>query len=99
MVIGGKVYIGEGEGGDYKVLEYTIQGAQWREIATPVDCFGMAVVNKQFIIIGGEDEEWCLNEVWVPDYVSCKWTRPFPAMPTARCWLSAVGYKRWVLNF
>ena len=54
VVIGGKVYIGGGraEGGGYKVLEYTIQGGQWREIDTPVVWFGMAVVNSQLIITG-----------------------------------------------
>ena len=31
------------------------------------------------------------------DSVSGTWTHPFPCMPTEREWLSAVGYKRWVL--
>ena len=100
VVIGGKVYIGggEAEGGKYKVLEYTIQGGQWREIETPVMWFGMAVVNNQLIITGGWDKAlWVTNDVWVLDSVSGTWTQPFPAMPTARYWPSAVGYKRWVL--
>ena len=100
VVIGGKVYIGGGraEGGEYKVLEYTIQGGQWREIDTPVQGFGMAVVNSQLIITGGWDKYGRVtNEVWVLDSVSGTWTQPFPAMPTARWWPSAVGYKRWVL--
>ena len=100
VVIGGKVYIGGGraEGGYDKVLEYTIQGGQWREIKTPFQCYGMAVVNNQLIITGGMDRKDCLtNEVWVLDSVSGTWTQPFPAMPTSRAWPSAVGYKRWVL--
>ena len=100
VVIGGKVYIGGGraKGGDYKVLEYTIQGGQWREIDTPVQGFGMAVVNSQLIITGGGDkDDRVTNEVWVLDSVSGTWTQPFPAMPTARDLPSAVGYKRWVL--
>ena len=100
VVIGGKVYIGGGgvEGGHYKVLEYTIQGGQWREIDTPVRYFGMAVVNSQLIITGGGDKDGRVtNEVWVLDSVSGTWTQPFPAMRTARYWPSAVGYKRWVL--
>ena len=100
VVIGGKVYIGGGyaEGGDYKVLEYTIQGGQWREIDTPVMLFGMAVVNNQLIITGGEDKDYrATNEVWVLNSVSGTWAQPFPVMPTARHWLSAVGYKRWLL--
>ena len=100
--VGGKVYIGGGlaQGSEYKVLEYTIQGGQWREIETPVRYFGMAVVNDQLIIIGGwdRDEEMGItNLVWVLESDSNTWTQPFPAMPTARSALSAVGYKRWVL--
>ena len=99
VVIGGKVYIGggEAEGGHYKVLEYTIQGGQWREIDTPVRYFGMAVVNNQLIITGGYMDGRVTNEVWVLDSVSGIWAQPFPAMPTAREKPSAVGYKRWVL--
>ena len=99
--VGGKVYIGGGkaEGSDHKVLEYTIQGGQWREIDTPVNYFGMAVVNDQLIIIGGWDRDrgGITDQVWVLETDSNTWTQPFPAMPTARCWPSAVGYKRWVL--
>ena len=99
--VGGKVYIGGGDAqgsSHHKVLEYTIQGGQWREIETPVCLFGMAVVNDQLIISGGRDEEGgTTDQVWVLESDSNTWTQPFPAMPTARCWVSAVGYKRWVL--
>ena len=101
VVIEGKVYIGGGEtesGNHYKMLEYAIEGDWWREIDTPVACFGMVVVNNQLIITGGVDKDGCFtDEVWVLDSVSGTWTQPFPAMPTARWGLSAVGYKRWVL--
>ena len=100
VVIGEKVYIGggEAEGGDYKIWEYTIEGGQWREIETPVQYFAMAVVNNQLIIIGGEDKEFSpTNMVWELDSEFGIWTQPFPEMPTARYWPSAVGYKRWVL--
>ena len=100
VVVGGKVYIGgdENDGSNYKILEYTIQGGQWREIVTPGREFGMAVVNNQLLIIGGMDEEdRVTNQVWALDSASGDWKQPFPAMPTAREWLSAVGYKRWVL--
>ena len=98
--VGGKVYIGGGnaQGSHYKVLEYTIQGGQWREIDTPVCGFGMAVVNDQVIIIGGRNRKGVTtDQVWVLESDSNTWTQPFPAMPTARGWVSAVGYKRWVL--
>ena len=86
------------EGDSYKVFEYTFQGGQMREIKTPVQYFGMAVINNQLIITGGWDKIKNLtNEVWLLDSASGTWTQPFPAMPTARDSLSAVGYKRWVL--
>ena len=93
VVVGGKVYIGGGEAeSSYnKVLEYTIKGGQWQEIKTPVEEFGMAVVNDQVIITGGN------QQVWVLDSLTNTWTQPFPAMPTARVYPSALGYKRWVL--
>ena len=86
------------EGSDYKILEYTIEGGQWREIETPVLWFGMAVVNDQVIITGGQDRGGSLtNQVLVLDSLTNTWTQPFPARPTARLGSSAVGYKRWVL--
>ena len=99
VVVGGKVYIGGcvAEGSDYKILEYTIEGGQWREIETPVSMFGMAVVNDQVVITGGGDKGSPTNQVWVLDSLTNTWTQPFPAMPTPREWSSAVGYKRWVL--
>ena len=100
VVIGGKVYIGGGnaEGTYYKVLEYTIRGGQWREIETPVRYFGVAVVNNQLIIIGGDlGAGNDTDQVWVLGSDANTWRQPFPAMPTARQWPSAVGYKRWVL--
>ena len=100
VVIGRKVYIGGGvaDGSDYTISEYTIEGGQWREIETSVWGFGTAVVNDQVIITGGYDREGSpTNQVWVLDSLTNTWTQPFPAMPTARWWSSAVGYKRWVL--
>ena len=100
VVVGGKVYIGGGraEGSGYKILEYTIQGGHWREIETPVECFGMVVVNNQLLIIGGQNKEGMVtNQVWVLDTTSGACTKSFSAIPTARRLLSAVGYKKWVL--
>ena len=99
--VGRKVYIGRGYHSAvsfYMVLEYSVQGSGWREIETPVLYFGMAVVNDQLIIIGGLDRKGATtDQVWVLQSDSNTWTQPFPAMPTARAWSSAVGYKRWVL--
>ena len=93
------MYIGGGgaENNNYTILEYTIQGERWRQIETPVAWFGMAVVNNQLLIIGGEDKVGITNQVWLLDSASGTWTQPFPPMSTTRRSLSAVGYKRWVL--
>ena len=81
------MYIGRGvaEGSEYMILEYTIQGGQWREIETPVALFGMAVVNKQLLIIGGKYKEGRVtNQLWALDSVSGAWTQPFPGMSASR---------------
>ena len=99
LVVGRKVYIGGGwaEGSHYKLLEYTIEVGQWREIKTPTGGFGMTVVNDQVIITGGVDRrDSPTNQVWVLSSLNT-WTQPFPPMPTAREWSSAMGYKSWVL--
>ena len=100
VVIRGKVYIGggESEGSEYDILEYTIQGGQWRQIKTPVRYFSMTAVNDQVVIIGGKDEEdKATDRMWVLDSLSDTWLQPFPWLPEAKYWTSAVSYKKWVL--
>ena len=100
VVARGKVYIGGGgvEGSEFKILEHRIQGGQWREIETPVSRFGMAVVHNKLLIIGGKDKVGRLtNQLWAQGSVPGNWTQPYPAMHVASRFLSAVGYKRWVL--
>ena len=62
--------------------------------------------NDQVIITGGANIGYSFvgygphvtkNQMWVLDSLTNTWTQPFPAMPTARVYPSAVGYKRWVL--
>ena len=97
LIMAGKVYIG-GEYNFYMILEYTIEGGQWREIKTPVTDFGMLVVNNQLLIIGGmERQDMPINQVWALDTEYGTWTQPFPTMTTTRSWVLAVSYKRWVL--
>ena len=103
VVVGDKVYTGGG-GSDLsksKILKYTIAEGQFGEIESPVMAFGMAVVNDQFIIAGGKHNEFDTTaEVWVWDGEDTNgWTQPFPAMPMATEWCSAVGYRRWLLVF
>lgn len=84
------------------VLEYSIteEGLQWREIVAPSVLFGMAAVDNQLITAGGFDPDNDDNgsdQVSVLDSNNKTWTQPFPAMPTARYWTSAIGYKRWLV--
>ena len=58
----------------------------------------MAATDGQLIITGGQDKEGKVtNQVWVLDSLSNTWIQPFPPLPAARCWTSAVSYKKWVL--
>ena len=99
VVIGGRLYIAgiESENGVYKITEYSIESGRSREIDTPVCWFGMAAVNDQLIIAGGQSSEGESDRVWVMNSHTRTWTEPFPGMPTARESPSAVGYGRWVL--
>ena len=96
VVVGGKVYIGGGvvEGGNFKVLEYTIETGLWREIKTPVEFFCMAAINGQLVIIGGSMKDKPCNKIWVLERT---WKSRFPELRTATDASSAVGYKKWVI--
>ena len=82
------------------VLEYsrTGEGPQWRTIVASTVVFGMAAVD-QLIIAGGLDPNTGdpSDQVFVLDGDKKTWTQPFPAMPTARAFPSAIGYKRWLV--
>ena len=83
------------------VLEYsrTGEGPQWRTIVAPTAGFGMAAVDDQLIIAGGMDPDTNdpSDQVFVLDGDKKTWTQPFPAIPKARLFLSAIGYKRWLV--
>ena len=57
------------------------------------------LVWQQLIIAGGVDPNTRgpSDQVLVLDGDKKTWTQPFPAMPTARLWSSAIGYKRWLV--
>ena len=100
VVIEGKVYIGGGvvKSGDFNLLEYSKARHQWKVIQSPLCYFSMAVFSNQLIIAGGRDEEGHVcGRVWTLDCPSHKWSQPFPDMPTAREWSSALSYMRWVV--
>ena len=86
---------------DYFILECSMAGRspQWRTIVAPTGLFGVAAVDDQLIIAGGRDPSTNgpFNQMFVLDSDKKTWTQPFPAMPTASYWPSAIGYKRWLV--
>ena len=109
---GGVMYLKKGPGGSaaseeekvraqYSILEYstTGEGPQWRTIVAPFAVFAMATVDNQLILAGGVDPNTVdpSDQVWVLASDKKTWTQPFPAIPTARCWPSGIGYKRWLV--
>lgn len=100
VVVEGKIYIGGGvvKSGDFNLLEYTQARHQWKVIKSPLCYFSMAVFSNQLVIAGGRDEEGCVcRQVWTLDCHSHNWSQPFPDLPTAREWASALSYMRWVV--
>lgn len=100
VIVEDKVYIGGGvvKSGDFNLLEYTQARHQWKVIKSPLCYFSMAVFSNQLIIAGGRDEEGIVcGQVWAMDCCSHKWSQPFPGMPTAREWSSALNYMRWIV--
>ena len=87
----------ESQSGVYKITELSIDSGESREIETSVCWFGMAAVNEQLIIAGGQDCEGESDRVLVMDPLTGTWTEPFPRMPTARESPSALGYDRWMV--
>ena len=85
---------------DCLVLEcnMTEEGPQWRAIVAPTAYFSMGAVDNQLIIAGGGVSKYGPSDkVSVLDGDNETWTQPFPAMPTAKFWPSAIGYKWWLV--
>lgn len=98
-MIDGALYIAgvESESGVYKITELSINSGESQMIETAVCWFGMAAVNEELIIAGGQDHEGESNRVLALDPHTKTWTEPYPRMPTARESPSALGYDRWMI--
>lgn len=98
-MINGALFIAgvESESGVYKITKLSIDSGESREIETCVCWFGMAAVNEELIIAGGQDCEGESDRVLVMDPHTGTWTEPFPRMPTVRESPSALCYDRWML--
>ena len=102
VVIGSNVYVGGGEGqNEETVMVYSLQTGTWRTLP-PYESrwFGMAVVNNQLVLVGGQSKSTrrVTNVLGLWDERSQTWTHPFPVMPTARRSLSVVFYQKWLVT-
>ena len=102
VVIGDDVYVGGGDNYENAatVIVYSFRTGSWRTLSTGKTIwFGMAAVNNQLVLVGGESTSThaATNVLVVWDERSRTWTHPFPVMPTARLSPSAISYKKWLV--
>ena len=102
VVIGSDVYVGGGEGQNAAtVMVYSLQTGTWRTLP-PYESryFGMAVVNNQLVLVGGQSKSTrqVTNVLGLWGERSQTWTHPFPVMPTARDSLSVISYQKWLVT-
>ena len=102
VVIGSDVYVGGGYGQNAAtVMVYSLQTGTWRTLP-PYESryFGMAVVNNQLVLVGGQSTSTHkkTNVLGLWDERSQTWTHPFPVMPTAQSSLSVISYQKWLVT-
>ena len=101
VMVGSYLYLGGGDGQNAEtVMEYSLQTGTWRTLP-PYESlyFGMAVVNNQLVLVGGLSASTgrATNILGLWNEQSQSWTHPFPVMPTAKCSVSVVSYKIWLV--
>ncbi len=103
VVVNGEVYVGGGgaarvEDG-FIIQVYSPESDGWRRLPQcPVNCFAMAVVNQQLVVVGGHSSnDQAQSTVLVWDVISQRWTTPYPNMPTARVCAAAVSYQHFLV--
>ena len=98
MLGGGSV--GLNSDNNFIVMAYGILSSRnWRRLPhNRARSFAMAVLNNQLVLAGGRDRRnAATNLVGVWGAESREWIHPYPPMPTARSWSSAVAYQQWLL--
>lgn len=98
VVIDGVMYVGGGKAKksehDAIVMEFS-QG-KWSILPPYKASFGMAVVKKQLVLVGGKDLTVSRKiGVWNPG--NNKWIHPYPEMSTARSHCSAIAFEEWLV--
>ena len=102
VVIGSDVYVGGGDGMNVEtVMVYSLETGTWRTLP-PYESrfFGMAVVNNQLVLVGGQSSSTrqVTNVLGLWDKRSQTWIHPFSVMPTARHSLSVISYQKWLVT-
>ena len=78
------------------VLEYTPSHDKWTDLPPPpVECFTMATLKGQLLVVGGEDTSTRkkTNTILTFNEHSQRWIQSRPAMPTALTYPVVIGYK------
>ena len=81
------------------VMVYDPHSDQWSQLPPyQFELFGMAAVNDQLVLVGGEDHSSKkTNRLGVWDEMSHQWTEPYPLMRTCRTNPSVVTYEKWLV--
>ncbi|MCG8626068.1 MAG: hypothetical protein MJE68_29235, partial [Proteobacteria bacterium] len=103
VVLNGKVYIGGDAHVDIQAKTVIVYDPQKDSCSTlptyAYDCFSLAVVNNQIVLVGGSDSKHIdTNKLGVWDESSSRWTYLFPPMTTACSRPTTVTHKdRWLI--
>ena len=100
VVIRRRVYVGGGYGNEATVvMVYDPHSDQWSQLPPyQFKKFGMAAVNDQLVLVGGEDDSFKrTNRLGVWDEKSHQWTEPYPPRKTACFNPSVVTYEKWLV--
>ena len=101
IVIGDNIYVGGGSALLWKspiVMVYSLASESWSKLPPhKTEWFGMAAVNNQLVLVGGNmhDEVTGILAMW--DEGSRTWSHPFPKMPTPRYSPSVISYQKWLV--
>ena len=104
VMIGGNIFVGGGYNSTLvnkqTVMVYTLHTGSWGTLP-PYESgwFGMAAVNNQLVLVGGERPSTGkrTNVLGVWNEGSRTWTHPFPVLPTPRCDVSVISYHKWLI--
>ena len=87
------VYCGGNDISSSSTIQYNPESGEWSVLpSAPMNSFSMTSLNGQLVLVGGGD-----NIITVWDSGRNKWVHPYPAMPTGRSLLAAVGYQNYLI--